>query len=47
VLRLYDRDELLSDLRVAGFADVEALDAWGELALRPGHVAFAARRAPD
>jgi len=23
----------------------EALDAWGDLRLRPGHVAFAARRA--
>jgi SAM-dependent methyltransferase len=44
VLRLYDPDELRADLRAAGFADVEALAAWGELELGPGHTAFAARR---
>jgi SAM-dependent methyltransferase len=44
VLRLYDPDELCADLRAAGFADVEALDAWGELELGSGHTAFAARR---
>jgi SAM-dependent methyltransferase len=44
VLRLYDRDELVCDLQAAGFADVEALGAWGSLGLRPGHVALAARR---
>jgi hypothetical protein len=44
VLRLYDPDAVRADLRAAGFADVEALAAWGELDLRPGHTAFAARR---
>jgi SAM-dependent methyltransferase len=43
-LILHDRDEVAADLRAAGFAAVEALDAWGELRLRPGHVAYAARR---
>jgi SAM-dependent methyltransferase len=44
-LVLHDAGEVVSDLRRAGFAEVEALDAWGDLRLRPGHVAFAARRA--
>jgi SAM-dependent methyltransferase len=44
VLHLYDPDAVRADLRAAGFADVEALAAWGELDLSPGHTAFAARR---
>ena len=44
-LVLHDAAEVVGDLRRAGFAEVEALDAWGDLRLRPGHVAFAARRA--
>ena len=44
-LVLHDPGEVVADLRRAGFAEVEALDAWGDLRLRPGHVAFAARRA--
>jgi hypothetical protein len=44
-LVLHDPGEVLADLRRAGFAEVEALDAWGDLGLRPGHVAFVARRA--
>jgi SAM-dependent methyltransferase len=44
-LVLHDPGEVLADLRRAGFAEVEARDAWGDLRLRPGHVAFAARRA--
>ena len=44
-LVLHDPGEVLADLRRAGFAEVEARDAWGGLRLRPGHVAFAARRA--
>jgi len=42
---LHDPGEVLADLRRAGFGEVETLDAWGDLRLRPGHVAFAARRA--
>jgi SAM-dependent methyltransferase len=41
-LRLYDRDETVADLRAAGFTAVEAVEAWGELRLRPGHIAYAA-----
>ena len=44
-LVLHDPGEVVADLRRAGFAEVEALDARGDLRLRPGHVAFAARRA--
>jgi hypothetical protein len=44
-LRLHEPDEVRADLHVAGFAEVEALAAWGHLRLAPGHVAFAARRA--
>jgi SAM-dependent methyltransferase len=44
-LVLHDAAEVVGDLRRAGFAEVEALDAWGDLRLRPGHVAFTARRA--
>ena len=44
-LRLYEPEEVLADLRAAGFAGAEALRAWGALALRSGHHAFAARRA--
>jgi hypothetical protein len=43
-LALHDAGEVVTDLRRAGFAEVDALDAWGGLRLRPGHVASAARR---
>jgi hypothetical protein len=42
-LVLHDPDDVLADLRAAGFGAVVALDAWGALRLRPGHVADAAR----
>jgi SAM-dependent methyltransferase len=42
--RLYEPDEVLEDLRAAGFSQVEADGGWGELRFRPGHTAFAARR---
>ena len=44
VARLYPRDEVLADLRAAGFAEVEADEGWGALRFAPGHTAFAARR---
>jgi SAM-dependent methyltransferase len=44
VARLYPPDEVLADLRAAGFAAVEADGGWGALRFRPGHTAFAARR---
>jgi hypothetical protein len=44
-LVLHDAAEVVGDLRRAGFAEVEALDALGGLRLPPGHVASAARRA--
>jgi SAM-dependent methyltransferase len=43
-LCLHEPDDVVADLRAAGFAEVAALDAWGDLRLRPGHVGYAARR---
>jgi hypothetical protein len=44
VARLYPADEVVADLRAAGFAEVEADGGWGALRFAPGHTAFAARR---
>jgi SAM-dependent methyltransferase len=44
VLRLLREEDVLADLAAAGFADAAALDAYADVALPPGQVAYAAAR---